>query len=126
MSVFKKNSGVIELTPSNFDSNNKIKHPALKDGKKGLVAFTCSWCGYCVKLAKPYSETAQITGMAFPMFNVDCVKYPELANSMKVSSYPTIKYIDFNGNPYKDYSKEREMNVFLKDICRESKICKRK
>lgn len=126
MSVFKKNSGVIELTPNNFDSSKRIKHPSLAGGKKGIVAFTCNWCGYCVRLAKPYSETAQITGMAFPMFNLDCVKYPELSKELGIKSYPTIKYIDFNGNTYKDYKNDRSVDGFLTDVCKETSVCKRK
>lgn len=122
MSVFKGTKSVIELTPSDFDKNGKIIHPAL-DNKKGLVCMTCSWCHYCKELKKPYSETSNVLGSSFPMFNLDCVKYSEFSNKLGITSYPTIKYIDRSGKLYKNFTGERSVQGFFDDICKEAQKC---
>jgi thiol-disulfide isomerase/thioredoxin len=123
MSVFKKNSKVIELTPANF-INGKVVHPKLEGNKKGLVVFTCLWCGFCKALEKPYSDTAYVMGDSFPLFNVDCVKYADFAQKMGIKSYPTIKYIQRSGKIGREFKGERTVQGFLDDICKESKVCK--
>ena len=124
MSVFPKNSKVIELTPSDFDKSGKITHNSLEGNKKAMICFTASWCGWCVKMKTPYSKTAAILGDSFPMFNLDCVKYADFAKDMGINGFPTIKYIQRSGKIGKDYSGDRDVNGFLADICIESRQCR--
>lgn len=123
MSVFKGQKSIIELTPSNFKTNKTITHPLLSNSKKGIVSFTCSWCGHCRNMVKSYSEAADACGGSFLFFNVDCVKYPELSNKLDIQGYPTIKYIDKNGKMYKDFAGERSRDSLLGGVCKESRVC---
>lgn len=123
----KFNSGlIIELSPENFDiKNKKIVHPKLKN-KKGMVAYLASWCGHCKKFAPVYDNVSQTLGNSFPLFYLDCEKYAEFSSKkLNVKGFPTVLYIDRNGHPFKQYSKQRSEDELLKDICEESKVCKR-
>lgn len=122
MSVFGKNTSVIELTPINF-KNGKINHKALEGNKKGMIIYSTNWCHFCKITKKPYQDTSFILGKSFPMFNLDCIKYSELASSLGINSYPTIKYIDINGKIIRDFTGERTVEGFLEDICKESRQC---
>jgi protein disulfide-isomerase A6 len=117
-------SFVIELTPKDFDKNGKIIHKK-QGGKMGLISFTAPWCGHCRSLKKPYSETAKIMGGSFPMFNVDCEKYKDLGQKMKIQGFPTIKYVNREGTIGQDYISGRSIDEFLEDICKKSQQCRR-
>lgn len=123
VSLFK-GSSVIELTPKNFDKNNKITHPKLDGSTKGMIIFSASFCGYCQRAAPEYMKTSYTLGMSFPLFSVDCEKYPELTKALGIVGYPTIKYINKNGSIGKVYNKERSLPAFLGDICKEGLVCK--
>jgi thiol-disulfide isomerase/thioredoxin len=127
MGLFAKNSGVIELSPSNFDKRTKkVMHPLLDNGSKALVFFGTGWCHYC-KLASPeFTKAAQALGTSFPIFQFDCEKYKDFAlKTLKIDGYPTIKFVDRNGSLYKTYTGERTYPEFLKAICNESSVCKK-
>jgi thiol-disulfide isomerase/thioredoxin len=127
MSLFPKNSDVLELTPKDFvKSNGKIyiNHPKIK-GYKAMMLISASWCGHCKALKQPYANAAGQLKNVFVLANVDAVKYPELVNSLAVAGFPTIKYIDKNGVPYKDFKGERTVSGILEDICQEAQKCTR-
>lgn len=127
MSLFKKNSSVIELTPVNFDpKTQKINHYLLDNGTKGMLMCAAHWCKFC-KLASPeYEKAANALGSSFPLFYIDCEKYGEFASKvLGVNGYPTIKYINKSGKPYKMYDGERSYQGFLMGVCEESTICKK-
>lgn len=121
-----KSGLVIELSPENFDiKNKKIIHPKLKN-KKGMISYVASWCGHCRKFAPVYNNVSEVVGSSFPLFYLDCEKHGEFASKkLNVKGFPTILYIDRNGHPFKPYEKERNETELLKDICKESKVCKR-
>lgn len=123
MSLFKSNSPVIQLTPSNF-SGTKIIHPALGD-KKGMVMFEAPWCGYCKQLAPIYEQAALTLGTSFPLFYVDCDKNKAIASRFKVTSFPTVMYIDRNGVAYKKYTGNRTVQDILNGACSEGQVCGR-
>lgn len=121
--MFGKGSSVIQLTPRNFDASGKINHPALKN-KKGIICYLASWCGYCVRAKPIIEEVAGILGSSFPIFYIDNEAYPDfVSKTLKIKSYPTIRYIDRTGKPYKDYSSERTVSAMLSDICIEASVC---
>jgi thiol-disulfide isomerase/thioredoxin len=116
---------VIMLTPANFNSKLIISSPKLDGSTLGLIVSYCEWCGYCKKLSPDYSKTADALGNAFPLFALDCEKYPEFATKLGITSYPTIKYINKNGSLGADYTADRSVNGFLADICKKSMVCKK-
>jgi hypothetical protein len=75
-------------------------------------------------MAPEYSKTADTLGGAFPLFALDCVKYPELSKKLSITSYPTIRYINRDGSLGDMYKAERTPNGFLADVCKKSSVCK--
>lgn len=116
-------SSVMQLTPYNFDTKLNIKRKELDGSTIGLVIFFTNWCGYCKNVAPELSKTATALGSSFPIFALDCEKYPELCKKIKIQSYPTIRYINKNGSLGSLYSGERLTNSFLADICKRSSKC---
>lgn len=113
----------IELTPKNFVSSKKIVHPVLKD-KKGMVAFLAGWCGHCNRFAPVYESVSENLGTSFPMFYFDCEKYSDFASKkLKISGFPTVKYINRKGEMDKDYNQDRSQIAMIQDICKESQVC---
>ena len=127
MSLFKKNSSVIELTPANFDiKTQKVSHYLLGNGTKGMVSFMAHWCGHCKKASPEYEKAANALGSSFPLFYFDCEKNGEFASkTLGITGYPTIKYINKSGKMYKMYEGERTYQGFLTSICEESSICRK-
>ena len=111
MSLFA-NSSVIELTPQNF-KNGKIVHPKLDGATKGIISFMCSWCHFCRDAAPEFKKAAKLRP-DIPFFSVDCVKYADLASSLKINSYPTIKLVSTDGKFSVDYTEPRTSIDFAK------------
>lgn len=124
MSSLFANSAVIELTPKNFSANGRISHPSLDGTTKGLLIYAVKWCGFCQKAKPDYIKTANALGKAFPLFSLDCEKYPELAKTMGVKSFPTIRFINKNGSLGKPFTGNRTVEGFLGAICTEGSVCK--
>ena len=117
-----KGTMVKELTPSDYQNGAFQK----AKGQKGLVAIVADWCGHCKALKPIYAKVANAHGKAFPLYYVDAVKYQDFtSNQLNVSGFPTIKVLDTNGKPYKDYSGERSFNAIMAFICKEGRVCKR-
>lgn len=116
-------STVINLTPKNFDKQNKIIHSKLDGNTLGLVVFYASWCGHCKRMSPEFSKASNALGDAFPMLKFDCEKYPELCKELKITSYPTIRFINKDGSLGEIYNGERTLNGFLSSICKKSSKC---
>lgn len=125
MSLFSKNSTVIELTPKDFQGKN-VKHYLLDGKTRGMVMFGAKWCHYC-KLASPeYIKSSIAFGSAFPLFYVDCEKHGEFASkNFGVKGYPMFMYINKEGKPYKKYEEDRTFKAFTNAVCTESGVCKK-
>lgn len=125
MPLFKKNSKVIELNPSDF-KGNKIIHKASLN-KMGMIAYMANWCGHCQRMSPVFDEVASTMGSSFPLFYIDAEKHASfVSNTLKINSFPTIRYIDNTGSPYKDFNGVRETSSMISDICKESHVCKRR
>jgi thioredoxin-like negative regulator of GroEL len=124
MSLFGKNTMVIQLTPENFKGKTVV-HSVLDGKTSGMIMFGASWCRYCKEASPAYSKTAAALGSAFPLFYLDCEKYGEFAGkNLGVKGYPTFNYINKAGKMNKKYEGERTYLGFTKEICSESGICK--
>lgn len=90
---------ISHVTALNIDSFKKLDKPT-------LVTFTASWCGHCKSLKPIYEQVAQIYSRdGVVIANVDCTAgegYEELCKEHGVTSYPTIKYFNNDGQeePY--------------------------
>jgi len=125
MSVFSKNSKVIELTPENFNKKSKsLLSPVDMTGKTGMIVYSAKWCGHCKRAAPEITRTAAILRDSFPIFNLDCDKYGEFAQRvLNINGFPTIVYIDSKGYPINVYDGGRKTQDFLEDVCKVSKVC---
>lgn len=76
---------------------------AQKQNKSIMVDFYTTWCGPCKLMTKTTFASTQVGDFAeanFIAFKVDCEKGEgiQLAQKYEVFNYPTIAFIDKNGN----------------------------
>lgn len=76
---------------------------AQKQNKPIMVDFYTTWCGPCKLMTKTTFASTQVGDFAdanFIAFKVDCEKGEgiQLAQKYEVFNYPTIAFIDKNGN----------------------------
>lgn len=89
-----------------FEENVSFAEAVAKakaDNKLLFVDCYTSWCGPCKMLARDVftnNEVADYFNVNFINFKVDCEKGegPELASKYKINSYPTLLFIDGDGN----------------------------
>ncbi|XP_070581396.1 protein disulfide-isomerase-like [Ptychodera flava] len=96
------------LVGKNFDE------VALDKSKNVLVEFYAPWCGHCKQLAPIYDElAAKYKGSE----DIVIAKMDSTANeveSVKVHSFPTIKYFPKDSDEVIDYNGERTLDGFIK------------
>jgi len=112
-------SGVIDLTPSNFDD------VVLKSGKPALVEFFAPWCGHCKNLAPVYDELAgvfQHAGDKVSVAKVDADAHKALGKRFGVSGFPTLKWFDGKSDKPTDYSGGRDLESLSKFITEKSSV----
>jgi len=62
------------------------------DSAAALVVFFAPWCGHCVKMVPEVAKAAARLGAAgVRVVAVDCDRAPEVARSLGVKGYPTVK-----------------------------------
>ena len=85
--MYNKNSGVVDLTPGNFDG--KVKS---SDGV-WIVEFYAPWCGHCRNLAPEYQKAAKALKGVANVGAVDCDQESNkpLCGQYGVQGFPTIK-----------------------------------
>ena len=113
--LYGGDSGVRELSSDDFTASNDI---LLKDylGKKGLVVFYSPNCGHCRTMAPAAKNASQEINQAKSFIAaVNCLNQTELANSVGVMSYPTIKLVGPDGS-MKEYGGGRSMEDIIKAV----------
>jgi protein disulfide-isomerase A6 len=86
----------------------------------GFIVFYADWCGHCKNMVSEYNKLAKLlekcikSGAVFTnVFNCNNPGlYKEVAQQYGVQGYPTIKFINFEGEMI-PYDGGREVNDFL-------------
>ncbi|TMW63242.1 hypothetical protein Poli38472_002183 [Pythium oligandrum] len=100
-------SDVVVLTPDNFDT--------VVDGSKNvLVEFYAPWCGHCKNLAPTYEVIATSFKKvdSIVIAKVDADAHKDLAQSYKVTGFPTLKWFPKGSIKEEDYSGGRGEDDF--------------
>jgi len=105
-------SEVLDLSPSNFDSEVKSENIV-------LVEFFAPWCGHCKALAPHYDEASVVLKeKGIKLAKVDCVEHGDLCQQHGVSGYPTLKVFR-NGTPT-DYTGPRKADGIISYMLKQS------
>jgi thiol-disulfide isomerase/thioredoxin len=90
------------------------------EGRPAMLFFSAEFCGICRQLgatALSDEKVVAATQRLIPIY-VDCTKkgeQTELLNRYKVQAYPTILYVDPDGNPLREME-NRDASAIIKDI----------
>ena len=121
--LFTLDSGVIELQNDFFIRKKKdiILNKNYRGGNlRGLILFYTPWCQSCEEIKYKWSEIALLFKNRFFIgaYNVEneSTENDILRNELKITKYPTIKYIGKNGKIH-DYSGTRNINDIVHFIC---------
>lgn len=114
LALYDRSSGVVDLTPSNFDS--KVKN---SDGV-WIVEFYAPWCGHCRNLAPEYQKAAKALKGAVNVGAVDCDQESNkpLCGQYGVQGFPTLKVFGANKNKPVDYQGARSAEGIIASTLR--------
>lgn len=109
-----KFSNKIEVTIKDFKVQNN-KFYLKNNGKKGLIVIYAPWCGYCQMLVPIWKKLAENNDYTIKALNAENEKEgnKRMANQLGVEGFPTIKYIDKNGQIGENYQGERNIQDFI-------------
>ena len=120
--MFKGSGNVIYLNEKSFTGKRIIKNTI---PVRGIIMFGTEWCKFCRQTFPEFQKSAKLLKGTYTFYYVDCEKNKDLLKRFNIQGFPTIKFVDKNGNIYKDYSSDRSVKSFLDEICTESSICKK-
>ena len=99
--MYSKSSGVVDLTPNNFD--NRVKD---SDGV-WVVEFYAPWCGHCQRLVPEYTKAGKALKGIVGVGAIDCDQHKQLCGQYGVQGFPTIKIFGANKNKPEDFNGDR-------------------
>jgi protein disulfide-isomerase A6 len=100
-SLYDKNSDVIELNPTNFESR------VTDSNDIWIVEFFAPWCGHCKALVSEYSKAATALKGIVKVGAVDADAHNSLGSRFGVRGFPTIKIFGANKGSPIDYNGAR-------------------
>ena len=84
-----------------------------------LLYVNVTWCGHC-KRARPTLETvSEMLGSSVPVVSVDGDRHKQFTESLGVSSFPTILFVDSAGHLVK-FEGDRTVNQLVGFVCEHS------
>jgi thiol-disulfide isomerase/thioredoxin len=126
--IFGLESGVPELKNDQFIRKKKeifLKKEIKGLNIRGLIFFYTPWCKSCEDFKYKWSEIALLFKNRFFIgaVNVENQKNKNdiLRNELKITTYPTIKYVAKNGKIQK-YDGTKNINEIVHFICKKEKI----
>lgn len=126
MSVFfPKESGVINLTPDDFEDHH-VSH--LKSKSCTAVLFYAPWCPWCEMVKPTWSQLGR-TVQFMDIAALDCDMYKQHRESIQeehpglISSFPTM-IIYKHGKPVQKFGETQRDYGDLLQVCME--VCKKK
>ncbi|KAF4523487.1 hypothetical protein B566_EDAN004556 [Ephemera danica] len=105
--LYPSSSGVIELTPANFD---KL---VIQSDDIWIVEFFAPWCGHCKQLVPEYSKAAAALKGVVKVGAVDADEHKSLGGQYGVQGFPTIKIFAGNKNKPDAYQGARTAQGFV-------------
>jgi thioredoxin len=95
-SVIVMTNEIFKQKVFNYDVNKEWKY----QGKMpAIIDFYASWCGPCRVLSPKVEEIAKEYSGKIVVYKVDTDEEQALAQSMGISSLPTLLFIPMNGKP---------------------------
>ncbi|XP_066247217.1 protein disulfide-isomerase A6 homolog [Euwallacea similis] len=105
--LYPSRSNVVELTPSNFDSQ------VIRGDEIWIVEFFAPWCGHCQSLVPEYTKAANALKGIIKVGAVNADEHKGLAGQYEVRGFPTIKIFGVNKNKPEDYQGSRTADAIV-------------
>ncbi len=101
--VNENNINVVQLTNDtfkkmvfNYEKNKEWKYEGTQPA---IIDFYATWCGPCNRMSPIVEEVAKEYSGKIVVYKVDTDKEAQLAQSMGISSLPTLIFIPVKGQP---------------------------
>ena len=88
------------------------------DGNPGMLLIHGFFCSHCTRFAPTFNQIADTIGQDFCCASIESEELREpLSSALKFQGFPTIKFFAQDGKLIGDYSKERNKETILTEIC---------
>lgn len=106
--------GVVNLTPSNFDSE------VAKSDSVWIVEFYAPWCGHCQSLTPEWKKAAKALAGIVKVGAADVDEHKALGARFGIQGFPTIKIFAGDKNKPIDYQGARSAQAIASEAARQA------
>ena len=107
-----QNTPVQELSVHDFKKHkitNVIHHRNRKSNKhEGIIKFYTNWCGHCRNF---HDSMVNLSKKGIPMKALDCEKNRSLSQKLGVEGYPTLGFVNSNGQIFQYEGTRKESDI---------------
>lgn len=117
-----------QLNANDFTINNGTV-TVKGQNKPGMLLIMANWCGHCTRFKPVYADLDSRIGKDFSITSIEEGQFSQninLANTLKISGFPTIKVFDKNGVITGTYNEGRDLQSLLAFICKFYHTCYKK
>jgi thiol-disulfide isomerase/thioredoxin len=115
------------LQSSDFNVNNQGTFVKGMGGKPGILLVFSNGCGHCTRFKPTFAQLDSRIGRDFNVVALeDKNMSSQIATSLGIQGYPTLKFFDKSGKIVGEYSGDRSLNSLLEYICKFYHACARK